>query len=958
MVISVETLSGSDPAAYYLQREVGCEAGYYLDRAEPTGRWVGDGAAALALTGPLDETGEAAFRRMLAGQHPLTGEQLAKPVWRPVPSGRLPGRPLVEAIRRVARDRGVPEPAALFPDETLADAFRGITAAADRRPFTRSLDPRVGQRLGAAVGLDPVELYRGDDGADVFGRALEHAAEREDARNGGYDVCVSAPKSVSTLWALAGPEIGAAVQAAHAAAVGAALGYLQRASGHGLRGHQGHGQRASRMGTDGFIGAAFDHHTSRANDPQLHTHIVIANLLHGRDGKWTAIDSRTLFRHATTASYLYHAVLRGELTTSLGVVWTPVTRGIAEVRGIPADLIHDLSTRHNEIDNYLAASGRDDPGAAQYACLATRPAKDPKPPGELRVTWQQAARRLGYDADQLVAASLDHGPAAAINKALLAATLTGPRGLTRHKTKVDERDLIQALCDALPAGTPVTLDSIDRLAREIAAGPGVVSLLPSAGDLGPTMSTIELATTEQHALSVAAQLRQTSATYPTGRFPPLDRLTDEQRRLALRLVFPDSCLDVIVGPAGSGKTSALAAAYRSWHADQIPVIGTAVAALAARGLQTRTGIPSVTLTKLLGDLDQINPRTRRPAGFAPGTVVVVDEASMVDTRSYARLLDHVWRSGARIALVGDTEQLPEIEAGGLFATVAADPSAIRLTTNVRQGETWERDALTALRENRPATALLAYLDHGRIHVDEPRLLPAAISATYASSAASDPLGTVALASTRREVAALNTVIRGRLRRDGYVGTDGVTVRTPSGTTEFATGDIVVVTRNRRDLGVLNGMRGQVTNTDPRSRSVVMVDDLGESHALPAELLASGVVQHGYALTIHRAQGITVDTALVYGTAALSKESGYVALSRGRIANHLFVSPDDVHDAMADQPWGGQDRHDLLTAVDLIAMRLELSRHQRLATSYLPQRHPLDPYEITRQPTREMRGLSR
>lgn len=957
VVISVETLSGQDPAAYYLQREVGCELGYYLDPTEPTGRWVGAGATALGLTGPLDEAGEAAFRRLLAGQQPLTGEQLAGPVWRPVPAGRLSGRPLVEAIRQVARDRGVPEPAALFTDEKLAAAFRGVARAADRRPFTRSLDPRIGQRLAAAVGLDPVELYQDQDGTDAFGRALDHAAQRQDARISGYDVCVSAPKSVSTLWALAGPETDAAVEAAHAAAVNAALAYLQQVGGHGLRGHQGDGQRASRISTDGFIGAAFNHHTSRANDPQLHTHVVIANLLRGRDGKWTAVDSRTLIRHATTASYVYHAVLRGKLTTSLGVAWTPVTKGIAEIIGIPADLMHELSTRHNEIDNYLAASGRDDPGAAQYACLATRPAKDPKPPGELRATWQQAARRLGYDAAHLVKDSLDRAPAAALDKALLAAALTGPRGLTRHKTKVDERDVIQALCDALPAGTPVTLDAISLLAREITAGPGVVPLMPSAGDIGPTLSTTELVAAEQHALEVATWLRGVAPVYTGDRAPVLVGLTPEQRQLILRLVYPESRLDVIVGPAGSGKTSALAAAYRSWHADHIPVVGTAVAALAARGLQSRTGIPSMTLTKLLGELDRIDPRTRRPAGFAAGTVVVVDEASMVDTRSYARLLDHVAQSGARIAVVGDTEQLPEIEAGGLFAALAADPSTIRLTTNVRQGETWERDALTALREHRPAAALLAYLDHGRIHVDEPRRLPAEITSAYADGAATDPLGTVALASTRREVAALNTAIRSRLVRDGFVDSGGVTVRTSAGATEFAAGDVVVITRNHRDLGVLNGMRGQLTSTDPRSGSAVMVDDLGESHTLPSELLASGDVRHGYALTIHRAQGITVDTALVHSTAALSKEAGYVALSRGRVANHLFVSPEDVRKATAEQPFD-DDRHDLLSALDLIAMRLEFSRQQSLATPYLPQAHPLDPREITRQPIREARGLSR
>jgi ATP-dependent exoDNAse (exonuclease V) alpha subunit len=159
---------------------------------------------------------------------------------------------------------------------------------------------------------------------------------------------------------------------------------------------------------------------------------------------------------------------------------------------------------------------------------------------------------------------------------------------------------------------------------------------------------------------------------------------------------------------------------------------------------------------------------------------------------------------------------------------------------------------------------------------------------------------------------------------------------------------VVITRNRRSLGVLNGMRGQLTSTDPRSGSVVMVDDLGETHNLPADLLASGDVQHGYALTIHRAQGITVDTALVYGTAALSKEAGYVALSRGRVANHLFVSPDDISSAVIDEPFGA-DARDLLAAVERVTIRLAVSRRQTLATSHLPPSRSFDPPTISRRP---------
>jgi conjugative relaxase-like TrwC/TraI family protein len=215
-------------------------------------------------------------------------------------------------------------------------------------------------------------------------------------------VCVSAPKSVSTLFALAEPGIAATVRAAHETAAATAIAYLEQETAHGFRGHQGDGQRAARIGTDGYVAAAFSHQTSRANDPQLHTHVVIANLVHGDDGKWSAVDSWSLHRHATSASYLYHAVLRGELTAKLSVGWTRVDKGVAEIAHMPSDLRRGFSTRREAIEEELAVTGRTDPAAAQWACLKTRPAKVHLTETELREEWTQTARQLGHEPAEVV----------------------------------------------------------------------------------------------------------------------------------------------------------------------------------------------------------------------------------------------------------------------------------------------------------------------------------------------------------------------------------------------------------------------------------------------------------------------------------------------------------------------------------------------------------------------------
>jgi conjugative relaxase-like TrwC/TraI family protein len=937
VVISIKALSGSTAGDYYLERDAGCEAHYYLEPHEAAGRWIGGGARAVGLTGPLDDAGEEAFRRLLAGAHPLSGEQLAGPVWRAVLAGRLPPRPLAEGLTEAARQRGLTNPSELFGDEELVDAYLGVAARNHRRPFARMLDPRIAEQLASAAGLDPVEVYRDPDAADAFSVALARADERYDARNAGYDVCVSAPKSVSTLFALADPDIASTVRAAHETAATTAIAYLERETAYGIRGHQGDGQRAARIGSDGYVAAAFAHQTSRANDPQLHTHVVIANLLHGEDGKWSALDSRSLHRFATAASYLYHTVLRGELTAELGVGWTRVEKGIAEIAHMPTDLRHEFSTRREEIEAELATTGRADPAAAQLACLKTRPAKEHIKETELREQWTQTALGLGYEPADVLARAMTAEPPAELQLDRVIRELTGPKGLTQRRTTVERRDILQALCQALPAGHPVTLPELDDLTELVTSDASVVRFMCGSDDPS-RYSTTELVATEQRALALAAVLRES----PSGRCGhriPTRSLNSEQLQVARDLVVLDRQLAVVVGPAGSGKTAALAAAHAGWKNAGIPVYGAAVAALAARGLQSATGIPSGTLDQLLADLDRIDPRTGRAAGCVPGAVLVIDEAGMVDTRTLYRLLEHACNSSARLVLVGDPHQLPEIDAGGLFGTLVDHPSTLHLSGNVRQADEWEREALADLRGGRTAEALVAYLEAGRIHVEPTTAdVHRTIAHDYirAISSPGDGGRVVVLASTRKESDALNATIRDALQQRGRLTGPTLLVMTKQGLTEFAVGDAIVITRNHRAHGVLNGTRGHVTEVDPDQDSMRVIDVDGQEHSVDRRLLDTGDVRHGYAMTVHKAQGATVDIALVSGTATLTKEAGYVALSRGTTANHIYVTAAELANA---SPMASRriDARDANSAVDELQRRLGRSSAHRLAAAQLPLR---------------------
>ena len=205
----------------------------------------------------------------------------------------------------------------------------------------------------------------------------------------GYDLTLRPPKSVSVLWALGGPRIAADVREAHRAAVDAVVAYYEQ---HAVRARKPKSNR--RVETDGMIAAAFDHRTSRAGDPLLHTHVVTANMTRFRDEEgntvWRSVESSNLFEHAKAAGCLYQAHLRYELTKRLGVPFFPANNGHAEIDGIPAEVIDLFSKRRNEIEEELAATGRSSARSAQMATLETRKTKG----RELRPSTRRQYRML------------------------------------------------------------------------------------------------------------------------------------------------------------------------------------------------------------------------------------------------------------------------------------------------------------------------------------------------------------------------------------------------------------------------------------------------------------------------------------------------------------------------------------------------------------------------------------
>ena len=376
----------------------------------------------------------------------------------------------------------------------------------------------------------------------------------------------------------------------------------------------------------------------------------------------------------------------------------------------------------------------------------------------------------------------------------------------------------------------------------------------------------------------------------------LGSLTREQTRLVQRLTRSGAGVEVVEGAAGTGKTFALAAARHAWQTAGYQVIGCSLAARAALQLQEGSGIPSVTVDRLLRELDRSGP-----AALGSHHVVVVDEAAIVGTRQLAKLLDHAHTAHAKVVLVGDHHQLPEIDAGGAFAGLASRLGSIKLNENRRQHAEWERQALARLRAGATDRALHAYQHHGRVHL-EPDLDTARHRLVSDWMQARRAGGSHAmLAQARRDVDELNHIAREHLRAERQLEPHDTVIDGKA----FAVGDEILATRNAHDLEILNGTRATITRIDEHHGTIRARTPDGNTIEFPADYTRAGNLTHGYATTIHKAQGTTVQHSFVLVRDTIDREFAYSGLSRGSDSNSLYLADaghrDEHHHAPELEP---------------------------------------------------------
>jgi conjugative relaxase-like TrwC/TraI family protein len=724
----------------------------------------------------------------------------------------------------------------------------------------------------------------------------------------GFDLTFKAPKSVSIIFGIAEDDVARELVAAHEAAVRYALGYLEREACATRRRIRG---RVTQLDGCGFVAAAFRHRASRAGDPLLHTHVVVANCTQASDGRWGALDGRPLYLHAKTAGYLYQAQLRYEVTQRLGYAWQPVEHGVADLVGVSREVIEHFSRRRTEILKELSMRGEHSARAAQMAALDTRRSKDYDVSAErLRSEWQARAAEHGLGIGALRTVSglclqgrLDDG---------IVDWLAGPHGLTQQASTFSRRDVVQAFAEAAGDEAPASL--VETRADAFLERHDVIAV---ATTTERRFTTAELLKVEAELLDGAERRRDqhVGVATPEARDAAIDErptLSPEQQRLVKRLVGEGNGLEVVRAAAGTGKTYALDAAREAWQRSGAPVMGCALSARAACELRDQARVDATTIARLRHALDH-------GAQLQRGAVLVVDEAGMVGTRDLAALAHAAEHADAKLVLVGDDRQLPEIDAGGAFRALADRVGAAELRDVRRQEEEWDREALAALRRGDVERFAREYHDHGRL-VAAPTAeaaRDALVEDWWQAYQRGDQALMIAL--RRSDVTDLNDRARARLREVGALGVE----QADTGGGSFAVGDRVIAGRNDRTLGVTNGDTGRITALDDARLTVALND--GRSTEIPHGYVEDGHLDHGYAITAHRAQGATVDRAFVLGSDELYREWGYTALSRHRAEARFYVSAQPRFLNQAPEPLTSGD--ELVGAVERM---LTDSRAEHLA----------------------------
>jgi DNA primase catalytic core len=908
-------------------------ASYYTEKGETPGTWVGTGLAGIDGLAAGDVVTVEQMQALFgAGLHPLARQR----------SKALEGSGATEADYLEATRLGRPFP--VYKDDVspfrveVARRLEQLNTSRGLPVRTRnSIEDRARIRSEVALAMFREQYGRAPlDKRELAGHIAKLSRQKTTAV-AGFDLTFSPVKSVATLWAIADPPVAAAIERAHHAAVAEALAFIERTALYTRTGTQG----VRQVDVRGLIATAFVHRDSRAGDPDLHTHVAVANKVQTvEDGRWLSIDGRVLFKAIVAASETYNTSLEQHLATELGLRFeerpNPDRRKlpVREVVGVDPALNARWSQRRQSIEarrRVLAKTFQRDHGRpptpveaialAQQATLETREDKhEPRSLAEQRATWHnQALEVLG--GERQIAAMIrgalhrDQADRQVLDQRwfddTVAAMLT--RMETNRSTWQDWHLRAEALRRVRAAEAPLehtgwwvdhlVAAAIARSVRVTRTTDGVSEPAPLRRTNGDSVYTVAGAQLFTSGRVLAAEQRLVDAAGRCGGMvadpTAIDlalleseanrvRLNPGQVLLVREMASSGARVQLAIAPAGSGKTTAMDALSRAWIASGGNVIGLAPSAAAAAQLGAQMQGHHDTLAKLVWDLTPgLGDASAWRRRIGPRTLVVIDEAGMADTVSLDTAVNFILERGGSVRLIGDDQQLAAIGAGGVLRDIQSQHGALRLTELLRFSDPAEGSASLALREGQ-AAALGFYLDQHRLHVgDEATMADDLFDAWSADRERG--LDSIMLAPTRERVSELNQ--RARTQRLANTA-PGRQVELADGN-RASIGDVIITRQNNRLLRVAandwvkNGDRWTVTGTTLRGGIRARHNQSGRLVTLPADYVAEQV-ELGYASTIHTAQGITADSMHGLLTGNETRQQAYTMLTRGRHHNAAYV----------------------------------------------------------------------
>ena len=701
-------------------------------------------------------------------------------------------------------------------------------------------------------------------------------------RQPGWDLTFSAPKTVSVVWSQTDEKTRQLIQNCQEQATRKALDWLESES-------------TTRRGKGGLIKeparltiATFEHGTSRAQDPQLHTHCLVMNAAVRGDGSTGAIESKQFYQNKMIAGALYRAEFANQLEQRCGfaVKRSGEYQNLFEIRGVDPALVQEFSKRREEIEKALEESGHVSAKASEIAALNTRERKGHVARQELFKSWQEVGQAFSYKEPQRKTIQYSRiATAPALYKIAL-------ENLMRHNSSFTEKELLRKMAEAAP-GTGISVDNIREFVENILNQKEIVCLGRDGEAVRYTtkaMYALERSLLKAVKESADRSKRRTAHQVEKGliehvcrQFPTLKL---EQRAAVDHIVSEPGSIKVVEGWAGTGKTYMLNVARQAWEKAGYRVHGAALAAKAAGNLE-ESGIRSQTLHRLLYQVrDRRTFLTRRD-------VVVVDEAGMVGTRQFAELVAATEGAGAKLILVGDSQQLQPIEAGGAFQKIGDILGRAALQEITRQKISWMRASVRDMITGNTKQVLADYARHGQLNVaDDWNDARQRLVADWGEAGGiQNPQHNLILAGSNLDVYDLNRQCQSLRQQTGILRENNLKINS----SQLWENDRVLFTRNSTRDGVKNGQVGTVEAITGSRLSIRL--DSGVQRTIDTN--SYDHIKLGYAVTTHKAQGDTKRQSFVLvGGSMQDRELSYVQLSRSTGKTFLFTDRQEAGDNLA------------------------------------------------------------